>query len=421
MSTATPATTTPLRRDRALMLFVSARVITVAGSAVTGVALPLLVLTLSGSAFLTALVAAGQVAPYLLFGLIAGAVADRVPRRRLMVAAQLTSAAALATVPLADAAGLLTTAQALVVVLVVAASFVWYDAAAFGALPAIVGRDRIVAANSLVWTMSTLVAIGAPALGGLLVAWLGPAHALSVDATTYVVAAVLVLGIAAPLGPLATDAPAGQRLAGTTLRADIAEGLRFVLRQPTVRALTLVGIGNSITGGAVTALLVVLAVEELDVPGDGRFFGVMLAMVAAGGFVAASALPSLSRRLPVGWLTLAGLALGVPAVAGLAAVPAYPAVLVLLAAWAFSNTLVILNGIATRQRVTPDHLQARVNTTARMIAWGGAPFGAVLGGVTAQLAGAPTALAGAAVLLALSLGLAARTGLRRRDFGAGGH
>jgi predicted MFS family arabinose efflux permease len=93
-------------------------------------------------------------------------------------------------------------------------------------------------------------------------------------------------------------------------------------------------------------------------------------------------------------------------------------VLILLLGWAFSNTLVILNGIATRQRVTPDHLQARVNTTARMIAWGGTPFGAVLGGLAAQLAGVPTALAGAAAVLAISLGLAMSTGLRHRDFGS---
>jgi MFS family permease len=393
-------------------------VVAVAGSAVTGVAMPLLVLQLSGSAFLTALVAAGQVAPYLVFGLIAGAVADRVPRRWLMVVAQLTSAAALTTVPLGYAADLLTPAHALLVVIVVATSFVWFDAAAFGALPAIVGRGRIVAANSLVWTSSTLVGIAAPALGGLLVAWLGAAQALSVDAAAYVGAAVLVLAIAAPMGPLAVEAPGDERVVRPTLRADIREGLRFVLRQPTVRDLTLVGIGNSITGGAVTALLVVLAVDELGVSGDGRSYGVMLAVVAAGGFLAASALPWLSGRIPTGWLTLGGLALGVPTVAGLAAVPSYAVVLILLLGWAFSNTLVILNGIATRQRVTPDHLQARVNTTARMIAWGGTPFGAVLGGLAAQLAGVPTALAGAAAVLAISLGLAMSTGLRHRDFGS---
>ncbi|MCR1782715.1 MFS transporter [Nocardioides carbamazepini] len=408
-----------MHRDRALLLFTAARVTAVAGSAVTGVAMPLLVLRLSGSAFLTALVAAAQVAPYLLFGLIAGAVADRVSRRRLMVAAQLTSATALATVPIAHAADLLTPAHALAVALVLATSFVWFDAAAFGALPAIVGRERIVAANSLVWTSSTLVSVAAPALGGLLVAWLGAAQALSVDAVSYVVAAALVVTIAAPMGPHVAQATRGERPVRATLRADIAEGLRFVLRQPTVRDLTLVGIGNSVTGGAVTALLVVLAVGELDVAAEGRSYGVMLAMVAAGGFLAASALPWMSRRVPTGWLTLGGLALGVPTVAGLAAVPPYPAVLALLLGWAFSNTLVILNGIAARQRVTPDHLQARVNTTARMIAWGGTPFGAVLGGLTADLVDVPTALAGAAVLLLVSLVLAAGTGLRRRDFGTG--
>lgn len=415
MSTATPAAPLRLRDDRDLLLFAGARVVAVAGSAVTGVAMPLLVLRLSGSAFLTALVAAAQVAPYLVLGLLAGAVADRVPRRRVMLAAQLTSATALATVPIAQAAGVLTWAHALAVALVVASAFVWFDAAAFGALPAIVGRERIVAANSLVWTSTTLVGIGAPALGGLLVAWLGPASALAVDAGAYVGAAALLLVVAAPMGPLAL-APAADR-PRPTLRADVGEGLRFVLRQPVVRDLTLIGVGNSVAGGAVTALLVVLAVDGLGVPGEGQQYGVMLAVVAVGGFLGASALPWLSRRVPTGWLTLGALALGVPAVAGLAGTPPYGVVLVLLLAWSASNTLVVLNGIATRQRVTPDHLQARVNTTARMIAWGGTPFGAVLGGAAAELAGVPVALAGAAVVLALSVAAGATTGLRRRDFG----
>lgn len=421
MSAAVPVgDTVRPHRDRALLLFTAARVIAVAGSAVTGVALPLLVLQLSGSAFLTALVAAGQVAPYLVFGLVAGAVADRVSRRRLMVAAQLVSALALATIPLAHAAGLLTVGHILAVALVVASAFVWFDAAAFGALPAIAGRDRVVEANSLVWTTTTLVAIAAPALGGVLVAWLGAAPAVGVDALAYVVTAAVLLLIAAPMGPLAAVTPLREgerRSVAAALRADITEGLRFVLRQPTVRDLTLVGVGNSVAAGAVTALLAVLAATELDIDGDGRGYGVMLAVVAAGGFLAASALPGLARRVPVGWLTLGGLGLGVPATAGLATVPSYPVVLVLLLGWAFANTLVVLNGIATRQRVTPDHLQARVNTTARMIAWGGAPLGAVAAGLIAQLVDVATALAATAAVLAVSALLAAATGLRRRDFG----
>ncbi|WP_408899496.1 MFS transporter [Nocardioides sp. R1-1] len=399
-------------QDRALLLFLVARVVAVAGSAVTGVALPLLVLQLSGSAFLTALVAAGQVAPYLVFGLLAGAVADRVSRRRLMVAAQLVSALALASVPVAHATGLLTVGHLLAVAVVVASSFVWFDAAAFGALPAIAGRERIVAANSLVWTTTTLVAIAAPALGGVLVAWLGAAPAVGLDALAYLLATATLMLIAVPFGPLTP------RERSAPLRTDIVDGLRFVLRHPTVRDLTLVGVGNSVAGGAVTALLAVLADAGLAVDRDGRGYGVMLAVVAAGGFLAASALPWLSRRVPIGWLTLGGLGLGVPTTAGLAAVPAFPVALVLLVGWAFANTLVVLNGIATRQRVTPDHLQARVNTTARMIAWGGAPVGAVAAGLVAELRDVPTALAGAAAVLAATVLLATTTGLRRRDFGA---
>ncbi|WP_052336818.1 MFS transporter [Nocardioides alkalitolerans] len=420
MSTAPPVAARPLLHDRDLLLFAAARVVAVAGSAVTGVAMPLLVLQLSGSAFVAALVAAAQVAPYLVLGLLAGAMADRWPRRRVMLAAQLTSAAALLSVPLAQAAGALTSTHALVVALVVASAFVWFDAAAFGALPAIVGRERIVAANSLVWTSTTLVGIGAPALGGLLVAWLGSASALAVDAAAYVAAAALLLVVTAPMGPLAVGRDGAGPSPRPTLRADVAEGLRFVLRQPVVRDLTLVGVGNSVAGGAVTALLVVLAVDGAGTGavGEGQRYGVMLAVVAVGGFLAASALPWLARRVPTGWLTLGGLALGVPAVAGLAGSAPYPVVLVLLLAWSGAHTLVVLNGIATRQRVTPDPLQARVNTTARMIAWGGTPFGAVLGGAAAETVGVGAAMAGAAVVLALSVVAGAGTGLRHRAFGA---
>lgn len=414
------APATRLRHDRSLMLFAAARALAVAGSAVTGVAMPLLVLQLSGSVFLTALVTAGQVAPYLVCGLVAGALADRLPRRRLMIGAQLTSAGALGTVPVAHALGSLTSAHALAVALVVATSFVWFDAAAFGALPAIVGRDRVVAANSLVWTSTTLVGIAGPALGGLLVAWLGAAHALSVDAAAYVGAAALVLAIAAPMGPFAAPSASLRVAARPSLRADITEGLRFVLRQPAVRDLTLVGIGNSVAGGAVTALLVVLAVEEPALAGDGHSYGLMLATVAVGGFLSASALPWLSRHSPVGWVTLGGLALGTTTVGGLAVGLPYVAVLLLLLAWAFSSTLVILNGISTRQLVTPDHLQARVNTTGRMIAWGGTPFGAVAGGFVAEVADVRTAFIGAAGVLTATLVLALTTGLPRRDFARDG-
>lgn len=396
-------------RDRDLVLFIAARVVAVAGTAVTTVAMPLLVYQLSGSVFLTALVTAGQVVPYLVFGLLAGAMADRLSRRATMVSAQLASAAALLTIPAASSTDLLSTAQALTVVLVMATAFVWFDAAAFGALPALAGRGRIVAANSAVWTATTLVGIGGPALGGLLVAVVGPARALAVDAAAYLVAAGLVLALRQSIAP--PRATAGQPRA--RIRDGVAEGLRFIQTHRLVRDLTLLGVGNSLVGGAVTGLLVAITVDQLDLSTEGRGLGLMLAVVALGGFCGAAALPALSRRLPPGILALAALALGVPAVLGLAVAPSLAAALPLLMLWSISTT-VILNGISARQQATPDHLQARVNTTARMVAWGGTPLGALAAGALAQGAGVTAALILTAATLFATVVIGTISGLGTR-------
>ncbi|MCU0494486.1 MAG: MFS transporter, partial [Chloroflexaceae bacterium] len=184
-----------LWRDHNFVLFWLARTVSLAGSAITTVALPILVFQLTGSAAQTALLAAMRVLPYLVFGLVAGAVADRVNRRRMMVGCDLLSVALLASLPLASLFGVLTLPHIYAVALLSASAFVWFDAANFGALPALVGRTRLVEANSLLWSSSILVEIGALALGGFMVARLGPAPTLALDALSYLASALLLLVI----------------------------------------------------------------------------------------------------------------------------------------------------------------------------------------------------------------------------------
>lgn len=84
-------------------------------------------------------------------------------------------------------------------------------------------------------------------------------------------------------------------------------------------------------------------------------------------------------------MALIFLALDAAALAGVALAPGFPAALVTLACWLFCYSVVTINGIALRQELAPDRLQGRVNTTARMLGWGGYPFGALIGGVLADL------------------------------------
>jgi MFS family permease len=171
-----------LRGDRVFLRFWTAASISLTGTLVTGVVLPILVYQRTGSAWETSLLVAIETILYLAFGLVAGAVADRLDRRRLMWRCELGSAALVGSIPLAFAAGVLSTAQIYVAAAGPATMFVWFDAANFGALPAIVGRDRIASAYGWLSSSGSVLQIAAPALGGVLAATIGPAPAMAVDA-----------------------------------------------------------------------------------------------------------------------------------------------------------------------------------------------------------------------------------------------
>lgn len=411
----------PLRRDRGFHLFVAARTLGVAGYAVSAVAMPVLLLELTGSPFAVSLVAALEVVPYLAFGLLAGAVADRVDRRRLAVSAQVASALLLASVPVADVLAEVTAVHVLAVALGAATCFVWFDAATFGLLPALVGRERLPQANSAVFTAATLADVIVPALAGFLVATVGAALALGVDAACYVIAAALLAGIAGRAHPAdaAADAhPVGGAAAGRvrpSVRADIREGLAWLWGHRVVRSFTLVGTASSVTAGGVTALLVVIATGPLGLATSDARIGWVWTAAALGALAGALALPRLTARVPVGWITITSLSATPVAVLCLAAAPSLWPGLAAVAGVQAAVTVTILNGITTRQRLTPDAMQSRVNTTARMLAWGGSPVGALLGGALAEAASVRVALACLAVPAAVGAVAAARSPLRRRS------
>lgn len=372
-----------LWQDRAFVLFWTARVVSISGSTITAVVLPILVFQLTGSALQTSLLATLEVLPYFAFGLLAGALADRVDRRRLMVGCNLAQALLVGSIPLAAVLGVLTLTQIYLVAVLSMTAFVWFDAANFGALPALVGRERLVGANSAIWSASTVVAIVAPALGGTLTALIGASNVIGIDAVTFLLSALLLAIIPRAFNQARAvepdDVPLLRRIAG-----DIREGLTFLWRQRLVRTMTLVGFGNSFSAGAVVGLTVVYAVRGLGLAEtDGRI-GLLYTATAVGGLGASLLLPLLTRRVAIGIITLTGLGLHAALLVGLAVAPTLWAGVLVIGLWQLCNTLIIINGIALRQQVTPDHLQARVNTTARMVAWGGQPFGAAVGGALAE-------------------------------------
>lgn len=402
-----PPAAPSLRADPSFVRFWASRVISIAGSGITYVALPVLVYALTGSPLLTGLVTALESLPYLLLGLFAGALADRHDRRRVMIGADLASTAAVLSIPIAAAVGRLSVGHVLAVAAILATAFVFSDAAEFGALPTLVGSERLPAANSAVWGASTVAEMAAPVAAGVALAVVSPATLLAVDGLTFAISALLIRQIT---GALSLDR-APKRPA---LRRDIAEGLRFLWREPVVRTMSLVGATQSTCGGAFLGQFVVFADRALGIRQGDLRLGLLYGGWGVGTLVATLALPRVLRRVSPARITLTGVPVGATLALALALAPDYPVALALVICWGAVYMLVVLNSITYRQLRTPEALQSRVNVVGRMLSWGvGWPVGAVAGGMLTAAAGVRVALVAGALVMAVGGVLAYASPLRR--------
>jgi MFS family permease len=403
-----------LRENPDFRRFWTARVVSLAGSSFTYVALPVLIYQRTGSPLLTGLVAAFEAIPYLLLGLVAGALADRWDRRRVMVAADLVSAVALGSLPIADVLGVLTVPHVLVAAFLSPTVFVFFDAANFGALPALVGRDRIASANSAIWGAGTVVEIAFPLLAGALLAVVAAPTLIGFDSLSFVASALMIRLISHPLSDPERDP---EQLGLKSLAAEVREGLRFLVGHANVRTMTLVGACQSLAGGAFIGQMVVWADRRLGVRGGDVRLGVLYASWGLGALAASIVMPKLNRRYGAPRVILSAL----PASAALAVATALAVNWIegaaLLLAWGVAYMLVVMLSITYRMEVTPQPLMSRVNTAGRMLSFGlGWPIGSLIGGLVAQargpaagmLAGAGAAAVGALIAWTSPLRASAR-------------
>jgi MFS family permease len=400
-----------LRDDRDFRLFLLARLISLAGTSFTLVAFPVLVYGLTRSPLLTAIVASFQALPYLLFGLPAGALADRFDRKRVMVTSDLLNVLVLASIPAAAWLGLLSVPHLLIAAFLVPALFVFFDAADFGALPALVGRGRIAAGNSAIWSTSTVVETAVPLLAGALLAVVNAPVLVAFDALSYLASALLIRAIVRPLSD--PDRQAAERLTMSSLRTEVRQGLHFVWTHATVRSMTGVGTTQAIAGGAFVGQMVVWADRELDIRAGDPRLGVVFASWGIGVLVASLAMPRLVRLYGAARVTLLALPVSAALCVATAVAGNWVAGTVALAAWGAAYMLVVINAITYRQQVTPEPLMSRVNTTGRMLSFGlGWPIGSVLGGVVAEWAGPQAGMLAGALVLGAGVVLAWLSPLR---------
>jgi Transmembrane secretion effector len=379
-----------LRDDPDFRRYWWSRVLSWLGTLFTTIALPVLVYRLSHSAVLTALVTTLEALPYVLLGLFAGALSDRTDRRRLMVVTDALNALAVGSVPLAHALGVLTVAQVMVVAFVVSGIAVFFDGANFGALPVLVGRDRIAEANAAVWGTQTVLEIVVPSAVGIGLAVVDPSTMLAVDTVSYVASAWFITRIGRHLHDVTRVMPP---LSVRSVLDDIREGLDFLVHHAGVRTMTLVGWFQCVAGGGFVALMVVWCDRVLDIGTQGLRFGLVYGSWSIGALAAAVALPRLLRRVTAAQIALAALPMSAALGVVTSLVTTWQLAIVGLLSWSVAYTLTVVNAISYRQQVTPEHLMGRVNTAGRMLAWGlGWSAGGALAGVLGHAIGIRPAL-----------------------------
>jgi MFS family permease len=358
------------------------------GTAVTAVALPLVaLLTLHATTFEVGILSASGYISWLLFGLHAGVWVERHVRRPLLVACDLTRAAALVSVPVLAAFRMLTLVQLIVVALVVGIGTVFFDIASQTYLPSIVERDVLLSGNSKLQASVAVAQTAGPAMGGGIVQLVGAPAALLVNVASYLVSARCLLAITH------RETPPAQAESRPVLR-QIWDGLAFTVRDPVMRALLVVAASVNLLSAAFdTTLLIPFLVRTLHVPPG--LVGVLLAVGGVGGVLGAAAGARFAAKLGFARALLAA-ALAVPIFSPLvpAAVPGAGLLLAavgLLARDASVATLSLL--IRTYRQVSaPPELLARVTATYRFLAWGVLPIGAFAGGLLGQGLGNRAAL-----------------------------
>ena len=321
---------------------------------------------------------AAETAAFLVIGLPAGAWVDRMRKRRTLIVADLVRAMVLGVVvtalsghgsmPLLYAAGL-----------VMSAATVFFDVSHQSYVPGLVGLEHIVEGNSKLQATQSVAAVVAPAVGGMLLRVVTAPALLAGTAVTYLASATFV-------GRIRHEEVLPAREDRRPLRVEIAEGLRFVVREPLLRRIVACTSLGNFAGSISGALVVIYALRVLGL--NEASLGLVFSASSIGGIAGAVLADRLAGWIGTGRIIALSALAWVPALALTPlAVPltdvGVPAAVTLIVGGIGGTFCVVLYNVAQvsfRQRLCPPALLGRMNASVRFIVWGTLPLGGLLGG-----------------------------------------
>jgi MFS family permease len=368
------------------------------GTMVSQLALPLVaILVVHASTFQVGLLATFEMLAFLVIGLPAGAWVDRMRYRWVLIVNDLLRAAALASIPVAQALGVLSIGQLYVVALLTGVCTVFFDVAYQSYLPQLVDRSALVEGNAKLQASESVSQIAGPGAGGLLIQALTAPYAILVDALSFLWSAAWVAAIRArPQRP--------ERKADRNLRREIGQGLRFVLGNRLLRAIAMCTGTSNLFSNVSFAVYYILLARQLHLsPG---IIGLFTSIAAVGGLIGSLVASRFAQRIGQGPAIWIAVLISIPSAfvapfvhrnwtLGLLAVGQ-------LVMWA-SVVVYNITQVSFRQGLCPPDLLGRMNATMRFLVWGTIPLGAFLGGVLGATIGVRPTLLVAAIGGSLSV------------------
>lgn len=367
----------------------SAQTISVFGSQVSGLAIPLVAaLILKVDPFSFALLATIEFLPFLLFTLPAGAWVDRLRRRPILIGGDLGRAVALASIPVVYAinASWLTIWQLYAVGFVTGTLTVFFDVADQSFLPTVVERDELVEGNSKLQISQSAAQIGGPGIAGYLVGLISAPFAILVDSLSFVLSAAFVSQIRKAEPPVVRHVDGSGN--HPSFFQEVREGIGFVIGNPSLRGIAAGTATSNLFGNIGFSIMLLYIVNDLGLTPEQ--IGIVFALGNIGALVGAFVANRAARWFGLGPTIVGSLFVG--GFTGLFAAVANPATAIpLLVAGGIlggiTQMVYNINQVSYRQSICPPRMLGRMNATMRFLVWGTIPIGNVIGGILASTIG----------------------------------
>jgi len=372
-----------LWRNLDFLLLSSGQIVSVLGSRISNLALPLLILALTHSPALAGFLLALDMLPWLLFSLPLGALLDRWNRKTVMILCDMVRLLTLGSVPIAFFLGRLSVAQLFFVAFLSGSANVFFELAQLAALPNVVHSRQLARAYSITEiTTSSSKLIGLP-FGGLIIGLarttvVGAVLAYLIDSLTYLASVITLCFMRAPFQSKR------QGFEQQDLWHDILEGLSLLWQRPLLRILVLLTATVNFLTASLTLIIIVKASALHATP---VVIGLIFGIAGAGGLIGGIIAPWIRMHLRFGRIILGSVFLWAAACSLLALASVPP----LLAAGAALIDLlwpvysVVL--VTYRLSLVPDHVQGRVNSSFRFVSYGSEALGSALGGLFLTILG----------------------------------